>query len=79
VWSDQSQALPSSFDVEVWPDRVQIAQVTLPRDTSTPEHIGIVASDEHGTFTLQRGQLAGQWTWRFSGAAGQASGSAQQR
>src|SRR5690349_24684582 len=28
VWSDQSQALPGTFDVEVWPDRVQIAQVT---------------------------------------------------
>lgn len=78
-WSDPSQALPGTFDISVWPDRMQIAEWTLPRDTSTPEHLGILASDARGTFTLQRGQLSGQWVWRFSGPAGYAGGVAQQR
>jgi hypothetical protein len=79
TWSDPSQALPATFDIGVWPDRVQIAGWTLTRDTSTPDQFGILAKDAHGTFTLQRGQLAGQWVWRFGGTAGYASGTAQQR
>ena len=78
-WSNPSKALPTTFAVVVWPDRVQVGGWTLPRDTNTPEHIGIVAADESGTFTLQRGQLSNQWVWKFGGAAGQASGTAQQR
>jgi hypothetical protein len=79
VWPDPSKALPSTFAVVVWPDRVQLGDWTLPRDTTTPEHMGIVASDASGTFTLQRGQLSGQWMWTFGGAAGHASGTAQER
>jgi hypothetical protein len=78
-WPDPAQALPSTFDVVVWPDRVEVGLWTLKRDTSTPEHLGILASDSRGTFTLQRGQLAGQWTWRFVGPIGYAGGTAQER
>ena len=78
-WSDDSKALPSAFAVVVWPDRLQVADRTLTRDTKTPEHIGIIASDASGTFTLQRGQLSKQWMWTFSGPAGHATGSAYER
>jgi hypothetical protein len=79
VWRDSADALPATFDVVVWPDRVQVGEWTAPRDTTTPAHMGILASDAHGTFTLQRGQLAGQWTWRFGGPGGNASGTAQEK